>query len=99
MYIPLIPKNILFTPVDKPTISLQSYTPYFIINDLRSRGGSGSSRWSRNLRIDIRAEQCLAKERQDAAFGLLTLGRADVDEAVDASGGLRSFTCVSRHME
>ena len=47
------------------------------------------SSWRRGgrLRIDISAEQRLAEDRQDTAFGLLACGRADVDEVVDAGGG------------
>jgi len=43
-------------------------------------GGSGSG-------VDIRADERLAEDGQEAALSLLALGGAGVDEIVDGGGG------------
>jgi hypothetical protein len=42
--------------------------------------------WGCSSGVDVGAEQSLSKNGEDAAFGLLALGGADVDELVDTSG-------------
>lgn len=37
--------------------------------------------------VDIRADECLAKDGEQTALGLLALSGTGVDEAVDAGGG------------
>lgn len=58
-----------------------------------ARDRLSSSRGSGKRRVDVRAEQSLAEDGQDAALSLLAFGRADVDEAVDARGGGGSWEC------
>ena len=47
---------------------------------------SGSA-GSRSSGVDIRADESLAEDGQEAALGLLALGSAGVDEVVGSGGG------------
>jgi len=61
----------------------------------KKRLSSGRGCGSRSSGVDIRAEQSLAEDGQDAALGLLALDGADVDEAVDVERGCGSWRYVS----
>lgn len=52
-----------------------------------SRGRGGSDDGGVGSGVDVRAEESLAEDGQDAALGLLAGGGADVDELVGAGRG------------
>ena len=80
------------SPSLKPRAVLQ-ITPAWPNLPHNLSGGRSSS--GRRLGIDVCAEQRLAQDGENAAFGLLAFGGADVDEAVDAGWDLgRWIVCV-----
>lgn len=65
----------------------------------KGRNGLGSRSGRLSLTVDISADQSLLENGQQAALSLLALGRANVDEVVDASGCGRSCHNVSANLE